>query len=81
LSKLFLLALALLLLSLTLIVSITVFEPKKPTIENFAQLTTLPGFALSVTYLEPKNRFYADNHESLFVKMKPINTMDFVYAK
>jgi hypothetical protein len=47
----------------------------------FSALTTLPGFALSVEYFEPRNRFYADENERLFVDMRPINTMDFIYAK
>jgi hypothetical protein len=66
---------------MTLIVSITISDSKDSSIRNFAQLTTLPGFALSVEYFEPRNRFYADDRESLFIKMRPINSMDFVYAK
>lgn len=57
------------------------YKPDTSSVKNFSQLTTLPGFALSVEYFEPRNRFYADERESLFAQMRPINTMDFVYAK
>lgn len=57
------------------------FEKKSSAIKNFSKLTTLPGLALSVKYFEPRNRFYADNREALFMEMKPIRTMDFIYAE
>ncbi|MEA3523561.1 MAG: hypothetical protein U9R50_11395 [Campylobacterota bacterium] len=61
--------------------SIAALEKEPKILTSFSSLTTLPGFALSSEYFEPRNRFYADNHELLFVGMKPINTMDFIYAE
>jgi len=54
---------------------------KSTALQSFAQLSTLPGLALSVRYFEPRNRFYADENERFFIDMRPISTMDFIYAK
>ncbi len=62
-------------------ISSILLKNKTSDIQAFSALTTLPGFALSVEYFEPRNRFYADEKERLFVNMRPINTMDFIYAK
>jgi hypothetical protein len=73
--------LAFLLLSLTLIVLLVSFEKKSDSIRRFSALTTLPSISLGVEYFEPVNRFYSDNSNELFVDMRPLNMMDFVYAK
>jgi hypothetical protein len=60
---------------------LSIFERKNTYIENFAQLSTLPDISFGGEYFEPRYRFYADNHEELFTDMKPISTMDFIYAE
>jgi len=56
-------------------------DNKSTALQSFSELSTLPGFALSVQYFEARNRFYTDENERLFVDMRPISTMDFIYAK
>ena len=57
------------------------FEKKSKSIEKVSALTTLPSMALGVEYFEPANRFYADSRDKIFVDMRPLSKMDFVYAK
>lgn len=45
-----------------------------------ASVTRLPGPSLSVGYFEPRIRQYADYSATFYPGMKPLNTMDFVYA-
>ena len=56
-------------------------EKKSSSIKNFTALTTLPSISLGVEYFEPVNRFYADNRDEIYVGMRPLSTMDFIYAK
>ncbi len=70
-----------LLLSFAFIILIVIFDKKSDSITKFTLLTTLPSISLGVEYFEPVNRFYSDNSSELFVDMRPLSTMDFVYAK
>lgn len=48
---------------------------------SVVKLSGFSDFRYSVSYLEPQNRLYSDYSNSLYPQMKPINYMDFVYAK
>ena len=77
----FLSLLGVLLFSFFSIIAVVVFEKKSSSIKDFSALSTLPSIALNVEYFEPANRFYSDARDKLFVDMRPLSSMDFVYAK
>jgi hypothetical protein len=56
----------------------TMREPSV-TLRQVASLTTLPGPALSVSYLEPRLRAFG-NSSSRMPQIDPIEKMSFVYA-
>jgi hypothetical protein len=60
---------------------LALYPKESGTIEKFAALSTLSGFALSVSYHEPRERFMKAPYNNLYIVTPPINTMDFVYAK
>jgi hypothetical protein len=47
---------------------------------RMATFTTLPGNALAVPYFEARWRVLGDDSGALFPGMRPLSTMDFVYA-
>lgn len=51
-----------------------------PGIVLVARVTRLPGPALSVSYFETRWRPYRDASDRFFPGMRPVNSLDFVYA-
>jgi len=50
-------------------------------IKSFIAVTTLPAFSFSNRYFENRYYQYSDYRYSVHPDMKPINHMDYVYAK
>jgi hypothetical protein len=53
----------------------------KKEIELLSQITKLPGFTRSTSFLEHRIQIYEDSSNQLYPKMKNYKQMDFVYAQ
>ena len=77
----FLLMLTLLTASVAAVIIDATFYERSTSIADVAEVSRLPGLALSVSFYEPRVRAYRDTSDLFYPSMQPINSMDFVYAQ
>ncbi len=72
--------LLLLSLGLFLVLADTLIASRPGEVSGAVAFSALPGHALAVPYFEARWRVLGDDSGALFPGMRPLSTMDFVYA-